>query len=187
VDGHPLAVPNGAMQAFESPHGFSLIEVMVASAILACAVLSVAQLAVAAIGSTAGARGVSEATLLAWQKIDQLRSLALAFDDAGQPVTDLSTNTAVQPEQAFGGTGLTPSGDGTLTRDAAGYVDYLDALGQPLGGGDRPPPGTRYRRRWAVELFGGNPDVLVLRVRVLAAGRDDELASATTLRVRRRP
>lgn len=160
---------------------------MVASAILACAVLSVAQLAAAAIGSTAGARGVSEATFLVWQKIDQLRSLALAFDDAGQPVTDLSTDTAVQPEQAFGGTGLTPSGGGSLTRDTGGYVDYLDALGQPLGGGDQPLPGTRYRRRWAVELSGGNPDVLVLRVRVLGAGRDDELASATTIRVRRRP
>jgi prepilin-type N-terminal cleavage/methylation domain-containing protein len=190
------------MRALESSSGFSLIEVMVASAILACAVLSVAQLAAAAIGSTAGARGVSEATLLAWQKIDQLRSLALSFDDAGQPVTDLSTNTAVQPEQPFGGTGLAPSGEGTLTRDTGGYVDYLDAMGQPLGGGalgggalgggalgggDRPPPGTRYRRRWAIELFGGNPDVLVLRVRVIGAGRDDELASATTLRARRRP
>jgi hypothetical protein len=130
---------------------------------------------------------VSEATLLAWQKIDQLRSLALSFDDAGQPVTDLSANTAVQPEEPFGGTGLAPSGEGTLTRDTGGYVDYLDAMGQPLGGGDRPPPGTRYRRRWAIELFGGNPDVLVLRVRVIGAGRDDELASATTLRARRRP
>jgi prepilin-type N-terminal cleavage/methylation domain-containing protein len=175
------------MRALESSSGFSLIEVMVASAILACAVLSVAQLAAAAIGSTAGARGVSEATLLAWQKIDQLRSLALSFDDAGQPVTDRSTNTAVQPEEPFGGTGLAPSGEGTLTRDTGGYVDYLDAMGQPLGGGDRPPPGTRYRRRWAIELFGGNPDVLVLRVRVIGAGRDDELASATTLRARRRP
>ncbi|HZI80440.1 MAG TPA: prepilin-type N-terminal cleavage/methylation domain-containing protein [Vicinamibacterales bacterium] len=175
------------MRSFESSPGFSLIEVMVASAILACAVLSVAQLVVAATSSTAGARGVGEAALLAWQKIDQLRSLAFAFDDAGLPVTDMATDTAVQPERAAGGTGLTPSGDGTLSRDTGGYVDYLDALGQSLGGGDHPPPGTRYRRRWAVELFGGNPDVLVLRARVLAAGRDDELASATTLRARRRP
>jgi prepilin-type N-terminal cleavage/methylation domain-containing protein len=180
------------MHALHSSRGFSLIEVMVASAILACAVLSVAQLTAAATASTAGARGVSEATFLAWQKIDQLRSLAFAFDDAGQPVTDLATDTTAQPEQAFGGTGLTPAGNDTLTRDTGGYVDYLDALGQPLGGGalggeGRPPRGTRYRRRWAVERSGGNPDVLVFRVRVLATGRDDELASATTLRARRRP
>ena len=179
------------MHSITSSRGFSLIEVMVASAILGCAVLSVAQLMAAATGSTAGARGVSEATLLAWQKLDQLRSLALTFDDAGQPVADLSTDTAAQPERAFGGTGLAVSGDGTLSRDTGGYVDYLDALGQPLGGGalgiGGPPPGTRYRRRWAIELSGGNPDVLVLRVRVLARGREDVLASAATIRSRRRP
>jgi prepilin-type N-terminal cleavage/methylation domain-containing protein len=167
--------------------GFSLIEVMVASAILACAVLSVAQLVAAATGSTAGARGVSEATLLAWQKIDQLRSLAFAFDDTGQPVTDVSTDTAAQPERPLGGSGLSPSPAGTLTRDTAGYVDYLDALSGPLGGGDQPPVGARYRRRWAVTVSGGNPDALILRVRVLPMGRDDELASAVTIRARRRP
>ena len=180
------------MQTFKSSRGFSLIEVMVASAILGCAVLSIAQLVAAATGSTAGARGVSEATLLAWQKIDQLRSLAFAFDDAGGPVTDASTDTATEPERALGGTGLAPSPGGTLGRDTGGYVDYLDAFGQSLGGGalggsDSPPRGTRYRRRWAVGLAGGNPDVLILRVRVLDTARDETLAGATTIRTRRRP
>jgi prepilin-type N-terminal cleavage/methylation domain-containing protein len=174
------------MRTLHSPQGFSLIEVMVASAILGCAVLSVAQLMAAAISATAGAREVSEATFLAWQKIDQLRSLAYAFDDAGVPVTDVSTDTAAQPEQAGGGTGLRPSGVGTLHRDTAGYVDYLDAMSQPLGGGDRAPRGTRYRRRWAVEPAAGVPDALVLRVRVFAAAGNAELAGAATFRWRRR-
>jgi prepilin-type N-terminal cleavage/methylation domain-containing protein len=160
------------MPAFNSPRGFSLIEVMVASAILACAVLSVAQLVAAATGSTAAARGVSEATLLAWQKLDELRSLAFVFDDAGGAVTDAS---------------LAPSPADTLTLDTNGYVDYLDEFGESLGGGDRPPDGTRYRRRWALELWVGNPDVLILRVRVLDTARDEALASATTIRARRRP
>ena len=145
---------------------------MVASAILACAVLSVAQLVAAATGSTAGARGVSEATLLAWQKLDELRSLAFVFDDAAGPVTDAS---------------LAPSPGDTLNRDTNGYVDYLDAFGESLGGGDRPPGGTRYRRRWAVEVWGGNPNLLILRVRVLDTARDATLASATTVRTRRVP
>jgi len=145
---------------------------MVASAILACAVLSVAQLVAAGIGSTAGAREVSEATLLAWQKLDELRALGYAVDDAGQPVTDVA---------------LTPSGNGTLSRDTVGYVEYLDAWGEPLPGDAGLPAGTRYRRRWAIESAAGNPDLLVLRVRVLAVGRDGELAGATTLRARRRP
>jgi prepilin-type N-terminal cleavage/methylation domain-containing protein len=148
------------MPRIESSSGFSLIEVMVASAILGCAVLSVAQLVAAATGSTSGARGVSEATLLAWQKIDELHALALTFDDAGGPVTDVS---------------LQPSAAGVLRRDTAGWVDYPATLG------------TRYRRRWAIDLSGGSPDLLILRVRVLGPGGDQELASAAAMRARRRP
>ena len=145
------------MRSLKCPSGFSLIEVMVASAILGCAVLSVAQLVATATAATADARRVSEATLLAWQKLDELRSLAFAYDDAGLPVTD--------PD-------LAPSPAGTLTRDTDGYVERLDDL---------------YRRRWAVAAAAGNPDLLILRVRVVAVGRDHELASAATLRARRRP
>ena len=164
------------MSRIESSSGFSLIEVMVASAILACAVLSIAQLTAASTRSTADARAVSEATLLAWQKVDQLRALAWTFDDAGAPVTDA---------------GLAPSPPGVLARDTDGWVDYLDSWGQSLGGPVAGvgllPAGTRYRRRWAVETSAGNADLLVLRVRVLATGREDELAGAASLRARRRP
>ena len=148
------------MSRIESSSGFSLIEVMVASAILGCAVLSVAQLVAAATVSTAGARGVSEATLLAWQKIDQLRSLALTFDDAGAPVTDAA---------------LTPAPAGALSRDTDGWFDRPETIG------------ARYRRRWSVDQSAGNPDLLLLRVRVLATGREQELASAVAMRARRRP
>ena len=145
------------MQTLKCPCGFSLIEVMIASAILGCAVLSVAQLVATATSATADARRVSEATLLAWQKIDELRSLAFAFDDSGRSVSDPV---------------LGPSPAGTLTSDTDGYVERVDDL---------------YRRRWAIATAAGNPDLLILRVRVVAAGRDHELASAATLRARRRP
>ena len=145
------------MSRIHSAHGFSLIEVMVASAILGCAVLSVAQLVATATAATADARRVSEATLLAWQKLDELRSLAFAFDDGGLPVTDPL---------------LVPSPAGTLSADTDGYVERVD---------------DRYRRRWAVAPAAGNPDLLMLRVRVLPVGRDNELASVVTLRGRRRP
>jgi prepilin-type N-terminal cleavage/methylation domain-containing protein len=148
------------MQTLDSSRGFSLVEVMVASAILACAVLSVAQVMAVATSSTAGARGVSEATMLAWQKVDELRGLAFTYDDAGGPVTDEA---------------LASSPGGTLSRDTAGYVDHLDTLGR------------RYRRRWAVALATGDPDAVILRVRVLDVARDEELASAATIRTRRRP
>jgi prepilin-type N-terminal cleavage/methylation domain-containing protein len=166
------------MRSFESSSGFSLIEVMVAAAILGCAVLSIAQLSVVSTRSTAGAREVSEATLLAWQKIDQLRALAWTFDDAGVSIGDAA---------------LAPAPAGVLTHDMDGWVDYLDAWGQPVGGpldgggGAAPPPGTRYRRRWSVAASGATPDLLILRARVFAIGRDDELAGAASLRARRRP
>jgi prepilin-type N-terminal cleavage/methylation domain-containing protein len=143
------------MHRVESSSGFSLIEVMVASAILGCAVLSVAQLVATSTSATRGARDVSEATFLAWQKLDELRSMAYGFDSAGAPITDAS---------------LQPSPAGTLDRDTAGYVDT--------------PAGTSCRRRWAVDI---EADVVVLRVRVLAAGREHELASVATLKARRRP
>ena len=148
------------MQPLDSSRGFSLIEVMVASAILGCAVLSVAQLVAASTRSTFGSRGVSEATLLAWQKIDQLRSLALTFDDAGASVTDAS---------------LQPSPAGVLSRDTDGWIDYPETIG------------PRYRRRWAVDLSEGSPDLLILRGRVLATGGEQELASAVAMHARRRP
>ena len=148
------------MRDLHSSRGFSLVEVMVASAILACAVLSVAQVVAAATSSTAGARGVSEATMLAWQKVDELRALAFTYDDAGGPVTDDA---------------LAPSPGGTLGRDTAGYVDHPETLGR------------RYRRRWAITLASGDPDAVILRVRVLDVGRDEELASVATIRTRRRP
>lgn len=174
------------MQSLASPRGFSLIEVMVASAVLAGAVLSAAQLFAAAAASTADARVVSEGTVLAWQKLEQLRSLAFTSDDLGMPVTDATTDTAAFPERPFGGTGLTPSPPGTLLRDTAGYVDYLDAHGTPLGGGARPPAAARYRRRWATEAPDG-PDLLVLHVRVLPVGREMEAAHIVSLRARRVP
>ena len=118
---------------------------MVASAILGCAVLSIAQLVAAATGSTAGARGVSEATLLAWQKIDQLRSLAFAFDDAGGPVTDASTDTATEPERALGGTGLAPSPGGharPATRPATWTTSTRSADRSAAATGHRAPRAT---------------------------------------------
>jgi prepilin-type N-terminal cleavage/methylation domain-containing protein len=161
------------MQTLDSSRGFSLVEVMVASAILAGAVLSIAQVMTVAIRSTASARGMSEATLLAWQKVDELRGLAFTFDDAGGPVTDDA---------------LAPSPGATLSRDTSGYVEYLDTLGQRIddGGVGDPPRGARYRRRWAIEHSSGSPDAAILRVRVLDVALEGELASAATIRARRR-
>jgi len=174
------------MRSLSNPSGFSLIEVMVAAAVLAGAVLSAARLFAVATATTIDARTVGEGTVLAWQKLEQLRSLAFTIDDAGQPITDTSTDTAASPERGVGGTGLSSSPILALTRDTPGYVDYLDARGVSLGGGAGPPGAARYRRRWAIEAPGG-PDLLVLRVRVLPVGGEVEAARIASFRARRLP
>jgi hypothetical protein len=156
---------------------------MVASAVLAGAVLSVAQLFAVGTRSTADARLVGEGAVLAWQKVEQLRSLTFATDEAGAPVTDVNSDTASSPERPFGGAGLSASPDDALERDTPGYVDYLDARGEALGGGSPPPAGARFRRRWAIEVRDGN--LLVVRVRVLAVDRELEAARVVSMRARK--
>ena len=173
------------MRSLAGAGGFSLIEVMVASGVLAGAVLSAAQLFAAATAVTVDARTAGEGALLAWQKVEQLRSLAFTVDDAAQPLTDISTDTASDPERSFGGTGLSPSPPSALHRDTPGYVDYLDAHGRLLGGGVQPPGGARYRRRWAIEA--PTADARVLRVRVLTMGSEADAARLASVRVRRLP
>src|ERR1051325_8627539 len=131
------------MRQFANPSGFSLVEVLVASGMLAGAVLTVSQLFAATVTSTADARATGEASVVAWQKIEQLRSLAFGSDQTGVPVTDVTSDTAAVPERASGGTGLTGVA-GSLERDTPGYVDFVDLFGEPLGGGPPAPAGTRY-------------------------------------------
>lgn len=120
---------------------------MVATAILATAIVSLGQLFAIAVVSNRGARATTYATLLASQKMEQLRGAVYAD--------------------------LTPSPGGALGRNTSGYVEYLDAYGRSLGGGESPPAGTVYVRRWSIEPLPANPDnTLVLQVFVtdVAAG-----------------
>jgi len=175
--------------------GFSLIEAMVATALLAGAVVSLAQLAGIAARRNASSRHATYAAILAAQKLEELRSLAWGYDPAGMPVSDLATDTAASPETPDGGTGLRPSPGRALQADTAGWVDYVDRNGRKLGGGVRPPGGTAYIRRWAVQPLAANPDTLVVQVLVIprrdagaqrrALGRRPEQARFVMLRTRK--
>ena len=66
--------------------------------------------------------------------------------------------------------GLTPSPAGALAINTDGYVDYVDAHGCALGGGQVPPPGTTHIRRWAIAPTDASPDTLVLQVVVTRRG-----------------
>jgi type II secretory pathway pseudopilin PulG len=171
-----------AKSSFSNQSGFSLTETMVATGILAAALVSLAQLFAMAVQSNTSARNTTFATVLAQQKLEQLRALAWGFDEVGLPVSDTSTNTAVQPETPFGGTGLSPSPSDALLTNVDGYVDYVDAWGNILGSDAEARGQATYFRRWSVEPLPTNPNnTLILQV-VVGRMRDRGLAEGTNMR-----
>lgn len=145
--------------------GFSLIETLIATGIMATAVVALGQMFAIAVSNNTSARAGTYSYMLAEQKLEQLRGLTLGFDTIGLPLSDTQTNTALPIEQPNGGTGLSPSPAGALTSNTTGYVDYVDEFGRIIGGGATPPPKTVYIRRWSIEPLPTNPnDTLIIQV-----------------------
>lgn len=147
--------------------GFSIIEVLVATGLLATALVSLAQLFAIAQATNSAARNSTLTMVLAEQKIEQLRALQYTFDRVGLPIQDTSTDLAVYPPAATGGKGLSPHTGNTLQANTDGYVDYVDHYGRTLGGGTVVPDNTAYIRRWSIEPLPTNPNnVVILQVLV---------------------
>jgi type II secretory pathway pseudopilin PulG len=123
--------------------GFSLIEAIVAAALLAVALTALAALFGIAVKNIGVARNGTFTAVLAAQKMEQLS-----------------------------GAVLTPSPANTLQATTDGYVDYLDPGGNELGGGTIIPDNTAYIRRWYVEALAANPNNTVV-VQVLVTRRRD--------------
>jgi hypothetical protein len=152
--------------------GFSLAETVVATALLATAIVSTAQMFALAARSNLASQRTSFTTTLAEEKMEQLRGLAWGFDEIGLPINDYTSNTAVDPAEAEGGTGLSQSPDNALADNVDGYVDYLDRFGASLGGGTDLPDGTVYVRRWSIEPLPTNPNNTLI-LQVLVFNRND--------------
>ena len=160
-----LAVPRPRRQRAEA--GFSLVETLVATTLLAVALTALAQLFAISVRNNAVAKNGSFASVLAAQKMEQLRGLTWGFDVLGLPISDTTTDTAVTPETPTGGKGLAPAITNTLRTNTDGYVDYVDAYGNSLGGGTVIPNNTAYIRRWMIEPLPTNPNnTLILQVLV---------------------
>jgi len=157
--------------------GFSLVEVLVALALTVTAVCAL----VALIGLTTRANGTARittaATLLAAEKLEELRAFAWTVDAAGQPLSDAN---------------LAPSPAGALSDNTPGYCDFTDAMGRSLAGSTSPPPEAMFVRRWSIAPLAPDPvntmvlQVTVARVRRTSAGTvqaapdDARLASVKT-------
>jgi type II secretory pathway pseudopilin PulG len=169
--------------SFSNARGFSLAEVLVAAGIMTTALLGLAQLFAMAVNANTMARNTTFATILAEQKLEQLRALAWGFDREGVPVSDTTTNTAVDPESQVGGTGLSPSPATSLQENTVGWIDWIDREGKIVGSDENPPAGAAYFRRWSVEPLPTNPNnTLILQVLV---GRIRDRADADDGRVLR--
>jgi len=147
--------------------GFSLIEVTIAAAVMMIGVISLAQVVLQSGRVNREAKSITLTTILAARKMEQLRALQWTVDETGSPVSDMSTNTAVSPEQMSGGTGLTPSPARSLGQNTAGYCDFVDAAGRVLSGGESPPAGAAFVRRWSISPVPTLIDTLVIQVAVL--------------------
>ena len=168
-----------------SQSGFSIVETIFATGILATAVVALAQMFTISVQNNHNARTGSYATTLAEQKMEQLRGLTFGFDTIGLPLTDTSTDTAAPIETPNGGTGLTPSPAGALVANTNGYADYIDQFGNVLGGGAGVRAKTVYIRRWSIEPLPTNPnDTIVIQVmvtRVVNRGLADQNGSVQRL------
>ena len=169
--------------------GFSLVEVLVAAAVLMTGLIAVAQMFVTSTHQNMEARRVTTTAVLAQQKIEQLRALAWGFDEFGLPVSDFASNIAVTPPTSSGGVGLQASPDYSLFTSVSGYVDYLDAYGNWVGTGATPPANAIYVRRWSIDPLPTNPNnTLVFQVlvgRISQDGQPHGLARQVTLKTRK--
>ena len=164
--------------------GFTVLELVVALAVLTVVVLSVVQVTIYTARAVAVARQLTMGALLAADKLEQLRGLVWAYDASGLPIGDTQSDVTVDPERSSGGAGLRPSPAYALVHNVAGYCDFVDPRGRSLGGGSEPPPGTAFVRRWAIAPLGASLDSLVIQVRALdraTADRGGTSASDVTL------
>jgi type II secretory pathway pseudopilin PulG len=119
-------------------NGSSLVEVLIAAGILIVALVSLAQLLAIAIRDNINARATTYATILASQKLEELRGVSLNESPAG-----------------------------VLANTTEGFVDYVDAAGRVLGTGAHPPTNATFLRRWAVTRLPADPDhAMVVQVLV---------------------
>ena len=122
--------------------GTSLVEVLVATALLMTLMAGLMAMAGLAISTTENQGHLAARTTeYAQDKMEQLLSLAY---------TDSVSNTVVFPATATGGTGLTVGGSVNTSGPVNGYVDWLGEDGSLLGGGTTAPTKWFYERVWQI-------------------------------------
>jgi prepilin-type N-terminal cleavage/methylation domain-containing protein len=153
--------------------GFSLLETMIALAILAVVAAGVLPLGILAAKMSENQGHLAARTAeYAQDKVEQL--VALAYSDT-------TADTRVFPATAGGGSGLTIGGSIVTTAPVALYADYLDVNGTFLPSAGGPPAGWYYMRCWQITQVRANLKqiTVVARVNALAFGGPGSLPQST--------
>jgi prepilin-type N-terminal cleavage/methylation domain-containing protein len=165
----------GTRAARSDASGFTLIEVVIAVAVLVAVLAGVAGVWAMTATSTRVAREQTLAMQLARDKLEQLAALTwavLSVDGADVLASDVTTNVSRLPATTDG-SGTQPSPADSLGVSRATYADYLDARGQWLDMGPSPPAGARFVRRWWVARTGsGASEMLMFQVIVATVSAD---------------
>lgn len=141
--------------------GMTLIETMIALVILFIVAAGLMGLAVVATVTTENQGHLSARTAeYAQDKMEQLMSLAYG-DFQSDTISANCVLYLVNPTCLTGAAGLGPpnavlgtvSGSLNFNAPVNNYVDYLDAQGNPLGGGVAPPATWFYQRVWTITIL----------------------------------
>jgi hypothetical protein len=131
----------------------------------------------------------ARATEYAQDKMEQLVSLAYPNGDC-LPLPGCGSDTTVFPTTLGGGTGLAAGGSSDPNAPVDDYVDYLDADGNPLGGGAVAPTGWYYMRVWQISVPAGTTNMKQITVTTkvrFGVGSGGALAQATLTQLKTNP
>lgn len=137
--------------------GSSLLETLIATALMVSVAAGLMAVAGAALATTENQGHLMARTSEYCQdKMEQL--LALAYGDS-------SSNTTTVPTSTTGGTGLAIGGGTTPSSPVSGYVDYLDSTGNVLTiSGNNPPANWFYVRVWSITAVGASGNIKQINV-----------------------
>jgi type II secretory pathway pseudopilin PulG len=152
----------GKLQNRRLPHGsqsgMSLLETVIALAILVVVTVGIMGLGVVALTTTENQGHLAARTAeYAQDKMEQLMSLAWG---------DTTSDTTTFPSTSSGGTGLSIGGSSDpsspVTTPGTGYVDYLDASGQPTTSSGN----WYYMRVWQISSYSATVKQLTVTAKV---------------------
>jgi hypothetical protein len=151
------------LDAASREDGSSIIEVVIASALMVTLMAGLMSLAAMALSTTENQGHLSARTTeYAQDKMEQLLALAWSDGDLGGLT---GSDTTSFPAATSGGTGLAVGGSYNTSAPVAKYVDYLDQSGNLLVAvGTTAPTGWFYERVWKVE----NPSTNLKKITVTA-------------------